>query len=356
MNEKSDGGRHWDSYLDAPLLEDKLLQSNCDSAFDSQREHIDTLLRRFKPRRVACLGSGYLNDLPIESLFQIADETYFVDWLPDVSFLGLSRRIIQRVDGDTRCICCGCTRPERFCRSFAGSMCDSVTVCTAFSCPEDSKTQCVNYEPGDDPRFVRADVTSGRASRFGQRVFDAVRKSDTPKQAFKRAIRECRRCSDIHDPIPIRSDSFDLVTSSLVASQFDAEPYGYFSRLIERKFGRDAVEAKEGVLVPLMEELRTELFRVQIEGHCAEIFRLLNKEDGRAYLSVELFRSLSACDDFFLTHGSPRLLESLERHFLFDFVSIPAEKAVRGHAMGEGTSIVQSFVLRPKSGRYASAA
>ena len=356
MNEKSGGRRHWDSYLDAPLFEDKLLQPGCNSAFDSQREHIDKLLRRFKPHRVACLGSGYLNDLPIELLFQISDETYFIDWLPNISLLGLGRRIIQHVEGVTRCIFCECTRPERFCRSFTGSMCESSSVCTAFSGLEDSKTRCVNYEPGNDPRFVRADVTSGRASRFAQRVFNAVQKSDTPKQAFNRAIRECRRCSDVQDPIPIQSDSFNLVTSSLVASQFDAEPYDYFARLVERKFGRDAVEAKERVLVPLMEELRAELFRVQIEGHCAEIFRLLNKEDGRAYLSVELFRSLPACDDFFLTHESPQLLESLERHFFFDFVSIPAEKAVRSHAMGEGTSIVQSFVLRPKSDHYAPAA
>ena len=356
MNENSDGRRHWDSYLDAPLPKDKLLQFGRDSAFDSQRERIDMLLRRFKPHRVACLGSGYLNDLPIESLFQIADETYFIDWLPNVSLLGLVRRIIQHAEGGTRCVFCECAHPERFCRRFTGSIGESPGVCTAFSGLEDSKIRCVNYEPGDDPRFVCADVTSGRASRFGQRVFNAVQKSDTPKQAFNRAIRECRRCSDVHDPIPIHSDSFNFVTSSLVASQFDAEPYGYFARLIERKFGRDAVEAKGHVLVPLMEELRAELFRVQIEGHCAEIFRLLNKEDGRAYLSVELFRSLPASDDFFLTHESPQLLESLERHFFFDFVSIPVEEALRSHAMGEGTSIVQSFVLRPKSERPASAA
>ena len=345
MNENSDGRRNWDSYLDTPLLEDGILQSGRNSAFDSQREHIDRLLRRFKPHRVACLGSGYLNDLPVEVLFEIADETYFIDWLPNVSLLGLGRRIIQHTEGGARCVFCECTRPERFCRGFTESKCESASVCTANSAPEDSETQCVNYEPGDDPRFVRADVTSGRASRFGKRVFNTVQKCDTPKQAFNRAIRECRRCSEIQDPIPIQSDSFNFVTSSLVASQFDAEPYGYFARLIEQKFGRDAISAKEHVLLPLMEELRTELFRVQIEGHCAEIFRLLSKEDGRAYLSVELFRSLPACDDFFLTHESPQLLESLQRRFFFDFVSIPAEQAGRSHAMGEGTSIVQSFVL-----------
>ena len=320
MNEKNEGSHYWDTYLDAPILEDKLLQPRCNSAFDNQREHIDKLLRRFQPRRVACLGSGYLNDLPIQLLFQIADETFFIDWLPNVSVLGLSRRIIQHTEGVAHCVFCECMRPDRFCRGFTESKCESASVCTAYSAPEDSKTQCVNYEPGDDPRFVRADVTSGRASRFGQRVFNAVQKCDTPKQAFNRAIRECRRCSEIQDPIPIQSDSFNFVTSSLVASQFDAEPYGYFARLIEQKFGRDAIKAKENVLLPLMEELRTELFRVQIEGHCGEIFRLLSKENGRAYLSVELFRSLPAGDDFFLTHESPQLLKSLQRRFFLDFV------------------------------------
>ena len=356
MREKSDDKRNWDSYLDAPLDEDKLLQPGCNSAFEGQRQHIEQLLRRFKPSRVACLGSGYLNDLPIESLFEVADETFFIDWLPNVSRLGLGRKIIQRSQVGARCVFCEFNCPERFCRAFSGPMRETARVCTAFSAPEDSATECMNYDPGDEPRFVCADVTSGRASRFGRRIFGVVQRSDSPKQAFKRAIRECRQCADALDPIPVQSGAFDFVTSSLVASQFSSEPYGYFAHLIEQKFGRETLQAKEHVLLPLMEELRSELFRVQIEGHCAEIFRLLDKDQGRAYLSVELFRSLPDGNDFFLVHESPQLLDSLSRHFFFDFVSILAENSVRSHVMGKGTSIVQSFVLRPKCDQRAPAA
>ncbi|MCH8241983.1 MAG: hypothetical protein IH897_05155, partial [Planctomycetes bacterium] len=127
--------------------EDKLLQPGCNSAFEGQRQHIEQLLRRFKPSRVACLGSGYLNDLPIESLFEVADETFFIDWLPNVSRLGLGRKIIQRSQVGARCVFCEFNCPERFCRAFSGPMRETARVCTAFSALEDSATECMNYEP-----------------------------------------------------------------------------------------------------------------------------------------------------------------------------------------------------------------
>lgn len=356
MREKNEGSRGWDAYLDAPLVESKLLQSKCDGAFASQRERIEVLLRKFKPSRVACLGSGFLNDLPIELLFETANETFFIDWLPDVSRLGLRKRIIQQDQDGSRCVFCKCSSPERFCRGFSGTTDGEMAVCSAFSSPDASGDRCESYDPGEEPQFVCADVTSGRASRFGQRVFAAIQRSDSPKQAFNRAIRECRKCSNLCDPIPIDSHAFDFVTSSLVASQFDSEPYNYFAHAIEKKFGREAIQAKADALTPLMEELRSELFRIQIEGHCEEIFRLLDKEHGRAYLSVELFRSIPTEDDYFLVHETPQLLETMKRLFFFDFDSIPAEKVLTINDMGPGKSVVQSFVLRPRKDLIEKAA
>lgn len=356
MPDKEPSRLKWDRYLDAPLIEERLRQPGCESAFSDQRATMDQLVRRLKPSSVACLGSGYLNDLPLQTLFEVANETYFIDWLPDVSSLGLHRRIIHRSVGELRCILCQCAQPERYCKAFSGSSYASMQVCTAFDAPEMDPVQCSNYTPGDHPHFVNADITSGRASRFGRRIFDSIDHSDSPKQAFTRAIRECRRCTDSLDPIPVKSNAFDFVTSSLVASQFDQEPYSYFARVLERKFGREGIEAKAYILGPLMEELRTELFGIQIEGHAAEIYRLLNKEHGRAYFSVEVFRSLSSDDDFFLVHGMPQLLTALERWFFFDFDALTPEKTLHGYTMEDGTSIVQGFLLRPKTEAEMAAA
>lgn len=77
---------------------------------------------------MACLGSGYLNDLPIESLFEVADETFFIDWLPNVSRLGLGRKIIQRSQVGARCVFCEFNCPERFCRAFSGPMRETARV------------------------------------------------------------------------------------------------------------------------------------------------------------------------------------------------------------------------------------
>lgn len=61
--------------------------------------------------------------------------------------------------------------------------------------------------------------------------------------------------------------------SSMVVSQFDHEPYAFFSKLVTLQFG-SCLWAEEEQLRPLMEKLRSELFRLQVEGHVREIHRL----------------------------------------------------------------------------------
>ncbi len=337
----------WDEYLCAPLPVSPHRQPQCEGGFAAARTCIERLLIQLKPGRVACLGSGSLNDIPMETLFGTADEIYLIDWVPNVSFEGVKQQIIEAAPA-ARCLFCGCQRPERLCRSFSGVRSDVDLVCKSFCPLEGPSLQCDNYVPGVEPHFVQADVTSGRASRFGRRMEKVVRRSDTPKEAFGRALRESLNCANLHDEMPLKNNAFDFITSSLVASQFDTEPYTFFARLLEDKFGRKELLARQHVLAPMMEDLRTALFQMQIEGHAAEMHRLLDKERGRAYLSVEFFRTLPSGRDFFLVHETPRLLEALGRYFFFDFDALPPEEGARKHAMGSGTSVIQSFVLTPK--------
>ena len=134
----------------------------------------------------------------------------------------------------------------------------------------------------------------------------------------------------------------------MVVSQFDSEPYLYFSKLLKLEFGRERIFRKEKILLPLMEALRKTLFKIQLDGHVKELYRLVNKAQGNVYFSVELFRSLPERDEFFLVHEMPYVLNILSNYFLFDFTLFPLESTLKRMEIGEGRSVIQSYLLTPR--------
>jgi hypothetical protein len=98
-----------------------------------------------------------------------------------------------------------------------------------------------------------------------------------------------------------------------------------------------------------METLRTNLFELLMDAHLSEIYRVVNKEHGKVYFSVELFSSQPQPekDQYFLVQGMPQVLEKLRTLFLFDFSVIPLQRAYRRTKMGAQSSIIQSYVLTP---------
>jgi hypothetical protein len=195
---------------------------------------------------------------------------------------------------------------------------------------------------------VTADATLGRASEFAQRVPPLVQTCETVSQCFQKAIEVCRECTAIREELPFPTGSMDLVTSSMVVSQFEHEPYGYFSKLLARRYGAELVQ-QETQLLPLMERLRSDLLEMMLDAHIEEMYRVVNKERGTAYFSVELFSSLPEpeSDRYFLVQQIPQALEKLRTYFTFDFTIIPPERVLRRAMMRTQSSIIQSFVLRP---------
>ena len=343
-------GQEWDSYLRAPVSTASFLEyrKKVGAAFNLHASSITALLRKLEPQCVVCLGAGYLLDIPLETLLESASKSVLVDWIPGVSIQGFAGSVI-RGQGGFRCLLCKFNHPENFCGAFEGPLASTANVCEAFRAVEDPGLRCSNYLPGPEPRFMVHDVTMGRATEFATRAFKFISSCNTPEQAFHKAINACRRASHTRDRIPVGNGSVDLVTSSMVASQFDSEPYTYFSRLLERKFGSEYLLAQEEKLSPLMNELRGDLFRIQMDGHADEIYRLVNKDHGRAYFSVELFRTLPKEEDgYFLVHEIPAVFQALSRYFYFDFETISPAETLRSAPMGKGTSIVQCYVLAPK--------
>lgn len=357
MKQNKPAGLNWEEYTRAPVSQEEFSQCRIayGPALSEQRRLIQHLIEVLHPKQVAFLGSGYLNDIPVEVLFDEERENYLVDWVANVSEEGLRGSVIRQEDATYHCVFCNSENPVRYCKAFDGDVATPNQVCGAFCPVREPVLCCDNYIPGEQPTFVTEDITAGRATRFAQRIEKLLPSCRTPEQAFRKAIQECRNCACLSGALPIPSNSLDFITSSMVVSQFDKEPYQYFSKLLELEFGREKILRKEKILMPLMEELRAALFKMQVAGHISEIYRLVNKEHGKVYFSVELFCALPAAespaprgDDYFLVHHMPYALETLSRFFFFDFQLIPPETSLRNTQIGEGHSVVQCYVLTPK--------
>lgn len=343
----------WSQYLSAPMapqtVEDRRTQ--CDAAFRDQQDNLIKCYRTFKPKTIACMGSGCLTDIPVDVFLRGGSRVALIDWLPRITELGFQRDLVRREGKKYACLVCEVeTCPEQICQGFSKSQSRHGGVCDNFRLSNDSHCLCAGYQAGPSPRFVTAEVTQGRAGQFAQRMTAAAKTCDTVAQCFQKAIEICQDCADIHEELPLQTGSIDLVTSSMVVSQFEYEPYGFFSKLLARRYGADAL-LHDTALIPLMETLRTKLFELLMDAHLSELYRVVNKDHGKVYFSVELFSSQSQPQDdqYFLVQGMPQVLEKLRTLFLFDFSVIPLQRAYRRAKMGAQTSIIQSYVLTPIS-------
>ena len=341
----------WSQYLSAPLdpqtVEDRRTQ--CDTAFRDQQDNLVKCYRTFKPKTIACMGAGRLTDIPVDVFLRGGSQVTLIDWIPQITQLGFQRDLVRREGKKYACLVCEIeTCPEQICQGFSKSQSCRGGVCDNFRLSNDPHCLCAGYQAGPSPRFVTAEVTQGRASQFAQRITAAALTCDTAAQCFQKAIEVCQDCADIREELPLPTGSIDLVTSSMVVSQFEYEPYGFFSKLLARRYGADAL-LHDITLIPLMETLRTKLFELLMDAHLSEIYRVVNKNHGKVYFSVELFSSQSQPEEeqYFLVQGMPQVFEKLRTLFLFDFSVIPLQRAYRRAKMGAQTSIIQSYVLTP---------
>lgn len=340
----------WDSYLsvDAGSKIDKQAIALCEVAFAAHKKNISKLIRALNPSTVAILGSGYLNDIPLPDLIDEQRKVYLVDWIENISKTGVAKNIICKHDDDpVECLFCAKSRGERYCKSYTGEM-PGAGVCSGYEAVKEPFDSCKNYVPAADPCFIKADITGGVARSFSERVAGMIGACSTVKQAFIKASAIAEKSK--YSMMEIDSDSIEFVTSSMVLSQFDAEPYTYFSCLLENKFGRAEILKHETKLIPLMEKLRTRLFVSQVEAHVREMYRILIKDGrSRAYLSAELFRSFADGKRFFLVPDMPKAMEIIGKYFFYEFDDDVAVSTLKKSSLGDGVSVNQCYVLTPKS-------
>lgn len=343
---------NWDEYLAAKgNFTD--CRRKCYDSFARQRERIRNLYSALSPRKVVCMGSGYLNDIPIEDFVAAGSSIFLVDWIKNLSREAFVCDVVKESEESYQCIVCSARGdPHRFCLNYEDPDVShqdlKPQLCSQFYPSKGSLPHCENFKFGADPSFIEADATHGRAGTFARKILQLLPNAKNPKSVFKNALREVRQLKNVSQPLPIEDRSVDFVTSSMVVSQFEFEPMGFLSQNLALKFGTEELQRLEKNLNPYMEELRDNLFLSLVEGHFKEIHRIL-KEDGRVYFSHEAFHRSEDSSGWFWVRNFAMTMEIIGKYFRFDFDTLPGLcEPDRVEILG-GESIIPSYVLVPIS-------
>ena len=343
----------WSQYLqpaNAPALYGACRQ-RCRSSFDDQRANISRVFEATRPSGVACLGAGALNDIPYDVMVHAGARIHLVDWVPGSVDAGIDLSIIQtQKDGNPSCLYCRPppTAPEQYCRNFERPEAGSSAVCKNFRPSAGCPTRCEAFERSDRPRVYYQDVTGGFADAFGRSVLGELHGVRSWRQALECATALVERLGPLQQThVSIPDSSVDLVTSSMVVSQFEHEPYDYFARQVAEMLGPPA-PGEERKLRSALESLRSTLLVNQVRRHCREIARIL-APGGRCYMAFEIFHPVPNATHGFLVTGASQALETIGEHFHFNFDIIPEDRLLMRFETPDAPSLACSLVLEPKA-------
>jgi len=315
-----------------------------------QRAAIEAIVETLEPGVVACLGADVLNDIPYQTLIEGGAKLYLVDWLAGAPDFGIAHSIIEPANGrGARCLYCRLaeTDPRSFCLSYREPPAKDVGTCSAFVPSAEAPLTCLAFRRGKRPNIHIQDVTGGYATAFGEGVPAALRDVTSWRQAFRRAIALAGRVRKQAAPLDIPDGSVDLVISSMVLSQFEHEPYEYFAGQVAAELGPPGAEIQRR-LRPAMETLRSALLVNQVEGHCAEIERILAPE-GRCFVAFEIFHRGRDNAQWRLLETMREVMGMLGRRFAFDFEASPEPILDRAFEGREGRSVVYQSLIARKS-------
>lgn len=342
---------HWKDYFRQPLSENlnSECRTRCFSAFAQERQNILSLLTNLRPKNIVCLGAGLLNDIPYPEMVGSGSSLTFVEWIPGSADAGVDFSILKKKDdGTPACAYCyppiDC--PEDYCANFLSPPDSSASVCSNYEPRPKDPERCASFKMGSKPRILVEDATAGYADAFGEAVSREFERARGWRQALRLGEKAALKSGKVRQALSIPDASVDLVTSSMVLSQFEHEPYGFFSKGMAQTLGAPS-ESEEESLRPALERLRETLFMTQIERHCAEISRIL-KPSGRAYVSFEMYR-FDKARGWILLDYMARALSAIGARFDFDFETLPPSSTRSRFENAGSSSRVESYLLRRRT-------
>ncbi len=340
----------WHAYLSSAAGE--AAYRNCrlkrGAAFAGQRERILRLFERTRPGAVACVGAGVLNDIPYDAFVDAGATVHLVDWLPGVVDAGIAMSIIRtEADGDPACAYCALADVDAraYCRRFRRPDRSAAKVCERFVPGPGAPATCAAFERAERPIVHVEDATGGYAGAFGRAVEAELPQARSWKQAVGLAAAVAKRVTRHRTSLSVPAGGVQLVTSSMLLSQFEHEPYEYFSKHAVALLGPPKAP-EEKRLAPAIERLRSALLANQVARHVDEVRRML-APGGLCYMSFEMFHIDEGSGRWFLVREMHRALALLAERFHFRFDLLDPAGAVT-YYQGEGTpSLVHAFVLEP---------
>jgi hypothetical protein len=349
----------WENYISSASNRAALqgYRAQSGAAFRPLRRILANVAKRCEPTSVACLGAGVLNDIPFDELVLSGAAIHLVDWVPGVVDTGIGQSVLidRGIDADDNddaaddaCVFCalGASRAARWCGRFDGARPDSPGICGSFAPFDDDARGCRSYERSDLPNVHYQDVTGGYATAFGHAALEASEASNSWKQALGIATAAAKRVRTSREKIDIADGSIDLVTSSMLLSQFEHEPYNYFSRQVAARLGPPSAR-DERRLQRTLTKLKDDLLFNQIDAHCEEVARIL-APDGRFFVAFELFHYDPENKSWFMVPEMHAALGRLAHHFEFDYEALSPEESVVTFDLDGSSSVVQNFLMSHK--------
>ncbi len=284
-------------------------------------------------------------------LVENSETVHLVDWIPGIVDQGLVMSSVERDDkGQSRCIYCALSgeRAKIFCRGFADSRDATGGVCRNFRPAEGGIEACEAFERGEQPIVEVGDVTAGFATAFGRGAnaeFDSVH---TWRQALRRGTTLSNKLKRHRTPLGIADSSVDLVTSSMVISQFVHEPYDYYTKQAVARLGTPTPR-EERALKSAADSLRSVLAREQVMRHRDEIERIL-APGGVCFLAFELYHYDDDLAQWFLVQEMLEALSAFAATLTFRFDLLPQGGAMREFETPMGKSLVHCVVLQRRAG------
>ncbi len=351
----------WEDYIKGPSNQAAIqsYRALSEGAFRPLRRVLANVVKTCEPSSIACLGAGVLNDIPFDELVLSGAAIHLVDLIPGIVDRGIGQSVlidrnaddadIDNQGTDDACVFCalGAARAAKWCKRFNGAgRPDSSRICGGFTPVGGNAKGCLSYERAELPNVLYQDVTGGYATAFGHAALNATEKAISWKQAFGIATAAAKQLRNRRERLDIADGSIDLVTSSMLLSQFEHEPYDYFSRQVAARLGPPSAR-EENRLHRTLEKLKNDLLLNQIAAHCEEVARIL-APDGRFFVAFELFHYDPARDAWFMVPEMHAALGRLAHHFNFDFAALPPADSIVTFKLGEASSVVQNFLMRHK--------
>jgi len=309
------------------------------------REDLLQLYRLMRPSTIACVNVTDPSCLPLDAFLSGTSRVWMVDWEAGRPERAVARQLVRRPPAGSH-VCLASEQGARgrvLCSSYLPILGND--VCARFKASSDVSPQCQNYTLGQEPRVEINDGSLGRAAYFATRVEEVVAVSDTPVEAVERALVECQRAGKMDETADIPGDSIELVISVLPPNHRVDGPFDRFDSFMRRRFGAWTERAPR-LLIRKIDDLRAELFGMQLDAHVRELHRLVDKHVGGLYFATHPVTP-AADGSWSMPQGLPLALEILTHYFDFDFESFPAEAFLRRDPHDK-SRVVQATLLRPR--------